>query len=117
MRYGFTRERLAGFVPLSNLKSSPLSYVSESSPAQKLKALIVPHGNFDQSGEVQAKGYVNVDANQYNTVFLIGPSHNTNLENCGLVVASHYETPIGDLEVDLEIVSELRETELFVEFP
>ena len=66
---------------------------------------------------MQATGHVNIDPVQFNTVFLIGPSHNKKLESCGLVVASHYETPIGDLEVDLEIVTNLRETELFVEFP
>ena len=66
---------------------------------------------------MQTTGYVNIDPTQYSTVFLIGPTHNTNLENCGLVVASHYETPIGNLEVDLDTVTKLRETELFTEFP
>lgn len=35
-------------------------------------------------------------------VFILGPSHHVYLRNCALSSQTHYETPIGDLVLDLE---------------
>jgi predicted class III extradiol MEMO1 family dioxygenase len=35
-------------------------------------------------------------------VFVLGPSHHVYLRNCALSTQTHYETPVGDLTLDLE---------------
>jgi MEMO1 family protein len=46
-------------------------------------------------------------------VFLLGPSHHHYLSNCALTKCDTYETPLGDLKIDLDIVNELRATKAF----
>jgi AmmeMemoRadiSam system protein B len=46
-------------------------------------------------------------------VFLLGPSHHYHLSNCALSRCTKYSTPLGDLPIDLDTVSELRKTGLF----
>ena len=43
-------------------------------------------------------------------VFLLGPSHHLYLSNCALSLHSKYSTPLGDLPLDLDTISELRNT-------
>jgi AmmeMemoRadiSam system protein B len=35
-------------------------------------------------------------------VFILGPSHHVYMRNCALSSQTHYETPIGDLTLDLD---------------
>ena len=82
-----------------------------------VKALIAPHAGLEYCGEVQARGYINIDdPSAYQTIFLLGPSHHTGVSSCALSSATHYETPLGDLEIDLEIVNELKQSRLFTDF-
>lgn len=48
-------------------------------------------------------------------VFLLGPSHHYYLSSCALSRCHKYSTPMGDLELDLGIISELRKTGKFEE--
>ncbi|CAJ1973691.1 unnamed protein product [Sphenostylis stenocarpa] len=46
-------------------------------------------------------------------VFLLGPSHHHYTPNCALSSATFYETPLGDLLVDLEVIEQLKATQKF----
>ena len=46
-------------------------------------------------------------------VFLLGPSHHFYLSGAALSKYSSYETPLGDLILDQETISELRQTGKF----
>ncbi|KAF9662101.1 hypothetical protein SADUNF_Sadunf18G0018300 [Salix dunnii] len=46
-------------------------------------------------------------------VFLLGPSHHYYTPKCALSTATVYETPIGDLPIDLEVIEELKATGKF----
>ena len=82
-------------------KDKKVSTIStRSGGSRTLKALIAPHAGLEFSGQIQASGYVNIDPTRYRTIFVLGPSHHTGIESCALVNASHYDTPLGELEVD-----------------
>ena len=81
---------------------------TRSGGTRTIKALIVPHAGLEYSGSTQAKGYINLTDSNPSTIFLLGPSHHTSIDSCALTVATHLETPLGDLEVDTEIVAELK---------
>jgi AmmeMemoRadiSam system protein B len=46
-------------------------------------------------------------------VFLLGPSHHYYLDTCALSRCKTYETPLGDLKLDLDTIAELEKTRKF----
>ena len=46
-------------------------------------------------------------------MFLLGPSHHFYLNNCALSKFEYYQTPLGDLRLDQEIMTELHKTGKF----
>lgn len=84
-----------------------------------LKAVIVPHAGLHYSGSVAAGVYARLDVSRVRRVFLIGPSHHAHVTGCGLPAenVTTYKTPIGDLELDLPTLAELRRTGEFSTLP
>lgn len=84
-----------------------------------LKAVISPHAGLSYSGAVAAGVYARIDVSSVQRIFLIGPSHHARVDGCGLpgerVVA--YRTPLGDLPLDLPLLSTLRDSGEFSELP
>ena len=46
-------------------------------------------------------------------IFLLGPSHHFYLTQCALSQCDEYETPLGNLRIDEETVSQLQQTGKF----
>ena len=69
--------------------------------------MIGPHAGFAYSGKNAAWAYKNVDPNNYDRVFILGPSHKVYLDFVATTTCSEWETPIGNLPVDLSIVQAL----------
>jgi AmmeMemoRadiSam system protein B len=68
-----------------------------------VKALIGPHAGYKYSGPVAAWSYKYLASNPNKLrVFLLGPSHHKYLEGVSFSVCSQLETPLGNIEVDLE---------------
>ena len=77
------------------------------------KALIGPHAGFSYSGPTAAWAYCHINPTQYTRVFLFGPSHHFYLTGCALPYSKTYATPIGDLDLDLDIIGRLEATGKF----
>ena len=77
----------------------------------KPKALIVPHSGFNTSGSIAAQAYSHLldCSNDFDTIFILAPSHNYDLDFIGLSSFAAWSTPLGDLEVDSEIADFLIE--------
>jgi AmmeMemoRadiSam system protein B len=69
-----------------------------------LKALIGPHAGFTFSGPNAAWAYKAIDANAYDRVFILGPSHKVFLDFIATTACSHWNTPLGSLKVDHQII-------------
>jgi len=76
-------------------------------------AIIVPHAGYRYSGPTAAFGYKLVEPQNIKTIFILGPSHHAYLSKCGLSRATEYETPIGNLKINKELVTELYNTGAF----
>ena len=74
-----------------------------------LKAIIAPHAGYTYSGPTAAWAYINIDSSRYKRVFLLGPAHHTYLDGCALTQFSELETPFGNIQVDVDIVKELKD--------
>lgn len=74
------------------------------------RAVISPHAGYSYSGPTAAWAYRAIDPSAVKRVFILGPSHHVYLRNCALSSMTHYETPLGDLTLDLEVMDELMST-------
>lgn len=79
------------------------------------KAIISPHAGYRYSGPTAAYAYRQIDPTVTNRVFILGPSHVASLPGCALSSCSHYDTPLGSLALDQEVIAELRASGLFQE--
>ncbi|KAF7784352.1 hypothetical protein Agabi119p4_517 [Agaricus bisporus var. burnettii] len=85
----------------------------EEFPVQGCKAIIAPHAGYSHCGETGAWAYKSIDPSTTRRVFVIGPSHFWRIDNCALSRCHTYDTPIGTLPVDTDVVVSLYETGLF----
>jgi len=69
-------------------------------PDKSVKAIITPHAAYDNSGATAAFGFCQIDAQEIDRVFILGPSHYVHFNNCMLTGHEYYATPFGDLLID-----------------
>ncbi|XP_059592257.1 uncharacterized protein LOC100256144 isoform X1 [Vitis vinifera] len=95
-------EELDGWLRASGLAKSP-----------DVRGVIAPHAGYSYSGRAAAYAFGNIDPSSISRVFLLGPSHHYYTPKCALSRATVYKTPVGDLQIDLEVVEELKATGKF----
>ncbi|KAH8924949.1 UPF0103-domain-containing protein [Atractiella rhizophila] len=101
---------------LSSMLSGFLAATSASTitfPVPGTKAVIAPHAGYDYSGPTAAWAYAAFEVEKIKRIFILGPSHHVYIPGCALSACSSYATPIGDLPLDLPIISSLRSTGKF----
>jgi AmmeMemoRadiSam system protein B/AmmeMemoRadiSam system protein A len=77
-------------------------------------ALIAPHAGYRFSGATAAHAYAQLKGRSYGRVFLIGPSHRAHFQGISLPgEVTHYETPLGRVPLDTEVVATLAREPLF----
>ena len=92
---------------LSNAKVEPVS---------NLHAVIAPHAGYVYSGPVAAYAFKLLEGKQYDTVIIMGPDHHIGFEGAWIPKVTHFETPLGLVEVSPKI-DELRRSGVFVDLP
>ncbi|KAH9486892.1 Protein MEMO1 [Psilocybe cubensis] len=85
----------------------------EPYPIKGCKAIIAPHAGYSYSGPTAAWAYKSIDTSSIKRVFILGPSHHFYLEGCALSKCKEYETPIGNLPLDLKTIQDLKATGKF----
>lgn len=79
----------------------------EGEPETEVIGLILPHAGYMFSGKTAACGLKTL-GRQYRRIVLIGPSHGEYLTGVLAVPDfSHYETPLGEIAIDLESVDKI----------
>ena len=69
--------------------------------------LISPHAGLTCSGRIAAYGYSLLKENQFDTVILLGPSHNYFKRVVSVYNGDYCETPLGTIPIDKEISGQL----------
>ncbi len=73
-----------------------------------LLALIAPHAGYSYSGKVAASCYTQADAKKsYKNIFIIGNSHRFAFEGAAIYRSGNFETPLGEVPVNLELAGKL----------
>ena len=84
------------------------SIFSKQDIHQDVRALMAPHAGYVFSGKVAAAAYASIDPETvYNRIFLIGSSHHTGFKGASIYNKGHYLTPLGQVEVDLDLAHHL----------
>lgn len=73
----------------------------------KIKAIIVPHAGYFYSGQIAATSFKQLE--EYETVFLIGPSHKYYLKDLSILNVDYYQTPLGNVKVSEKAEKLLKE--------
>ncbi|MCX5637046.1 MAG: AmmeMemoRadiSam system protein B, partial [Planctomycetota bacterium] len=86
-------------------------------PINDVIALILPHAGYQYSGQTAAMAIKSV-AKEYKRIVIIGPSHRVPMEDILSVPrATHYQTPLGEVELDVEFINKLLRYPLFQNVP
>ena len=91
------REMVDGY--LAGVKREPV--------AGRIAALIVPHAGYRYCGHVAAYAYKQIEGMKFDTVVLVGPSHNYRFSGASVYESGVYRNPLGDVEVDSKIAKQL----------
>jgi hypothetical protein len=82
--------------------------------AVSLAALIAPHAGFDYSGAVAASAFAKLRGRRFGRILLLGPSHHFGFPGAAVPdAASAMRTPLGDVAIDRDAVSALRDARGF----
>jgi len=100
---------------LSNMVESFLDAGSANTSAAQdtampaSKALIVPHAGYIYSGEVAGAAYqrLRVSRDKIKRVVLLGPSHRVAFQGIAAPSSAFFETPLGNIPIDLEMIAQM----------
>ncbi|PKI84144.1 hypothetical protein MVES_001959 [Malassezia vespertilionis] len=84
--------------------------VAQHPIVQGCKCIIAPHAGYRFSGPSAAWSYGCVDSASIDRVFVFGPSHRTYLEGLALSPFTKLATPLGNLDVDVNVNKQLHAT-------
>lgn len=98
-----------------SLQGNPceIGFSNNEPPSGPAIALIVPHAGYMFSGQTAAYAYAKAKERELKRVFLLGPSHYTAFHGAALSDDKVLCTPIGNLHVDSEAVTDLAGYPLF----
>jgi AmmeMemoRadiSam system protein B/AmmeMemoRadiSam system protein A len=69
--------------------------------------LIAPHAGYLYSGAIAARAYRLLAGHDYDLVVVVSPSHHCAFSGFSLYQPGNYETPLGEVRVDCELVERL----------
>jgi AmmeMemoRadiSam system protein B/AmmeMemoRadiSam system protein A len=73
----------------------------------EVRALICPHAGYVYSGQTAAYAYRLVQGKPYETVIIIGTSHQYPLDGASIYLKGGFETPLGVVPVDEELAARI----------
>ncbi|MHC4150128.1 MAG: AmmeMemoRadiSam system protein B [Planctomycetota bacterium] len=86
-------------------------------PTKDVSALVLPHAGYQYSGQTAAYGLKTL-GKKYERVVVIGPSHRVRMEDTLSVPrVTHYQTPLGQVPLDVEFIDKLLQYPLFQNVP
>ncbi len=71
--------------------------------AGRICGLIVPHAGYFYSGAAAAYGYKVLPKGAFTHVVVMGPTHHSRFQGASIPQFTHYETPLGRVEVDRQV--------------
>jgi len=90
---------------------------AEAKPINNVMAMILPHAGYRFSGQIAVRALKTTDK-EYNRIIVMGPSHTTYMEEMLSVPrVTHYETPLGQIPLDVDFIDKILEYPVFRSMP
>ena len=90
---------------------------AEVKPLDDVIAMILPHAGYRFSGQTAVRALKTTDK-EYSRIVVIGPSHRAYMdEMLSVPTATHYETPLGEVPLDVNFIEKLLEYPMFHSVP
>ncbi len=103
----------------SELKKTVEGFLARATDAEiegQIVALLSPHAGYVFSGQVAAYSYKQLKNREFDDVIIIGPSHCLYLKGASVGSWDYYQTPLGKVEVDMELVKKLKAADSKIKF-
>lgn len=89
---------------------------SEEFNRRRIYGIVSPHAGYVYSGAVAANGYYETSSMNFDRIVMIGPNHYGIGTGLATVRNGFWETPLGEVEVDSELASQIAENSGIVDF-
>lgn len=74
---------------------------------ENIKAAICPHAGYAYALETNSHVYASINTENIKNIFVLGPNHHIYNQKCLFPQVDKYETPLGSLEINKQIISEI----------
>jgi AmmeMemoRadiSam system protein B/AmmeMemoRadiSam system protein A len=107
----------SGKTELQNELAAFFKTVENKTPDDNIRAIIVPHAGYVFSGEVAASAFAQLNPEkEYSRIFVVGTSHHIMMNGASIYNRGNYCTPLGEVEVDIELANKLLENQKLFKF-
>lgn len=89
---------------------------SEEFNRRRIYGIVSPHAGYVYSGAVAANGYYETSSMNFDRIVMIGPNHYGIGTGLATVPNGIWETPLGEVEVDSEMASQIAENSGILDF-
>jgi MEMO1 family protein len=89
---------------------------SEEFNRRRIYGIVSPHAGYVYSGAVAANGYYETSSMNFDRIVMIGPNHYGIGTGLATVQNGIWETPLGEVEVDSELASQIAENSGILDF-
>ncbi|MGA9150152.1 MAG: MEMO1 family protein [Candidatus Nitrosopolaris sp.] len=89
---------------------------SEEFNRRRIYGIVSPHAGYVYSGAVAANGYYETSSMNFDRIVMIGPNHYGIGTGLATVRNGIWETPLGEVEVDSEMASQIAENSGILDF-
>ena len=93
-----------------------LENVKKEKEDGEIIALVSPHAGYMYSGQVAAYAYKSIEGKLFDTVVLVGPSHQAFFRGASVYDRGGYRTPLGVVPVDVDLSKKMMEKRKEIQF-
>ncbi len=107
--YPSTKEEIERYINHFNALLDQNPTTQKELAKLKGRAFIVPHAGWIYSGFTANIAYRVLQQSNLKTVAVIGPSHRVGFDGVSVCDKTHYQTPLGELEIDTSLVETIKQ--------
>ena len=78
-----------------------------STSKERIYGMVCPHAGYMYSGAVAANGYYELSSSKFESAIIIGPNHYGLGSDVALMNKGSWKTPLGEINIDLELAQEI----------
>ncbi|KJP89084.1 AmmeMemoRadiSam system protein B [Plasmodium fragile] len=79
---------------------------------QSVKAAICPHAGYDYALKTNSHVYACISVENVKNIFILGPNHHIYNKGCLFPQVEKYETPLGFLQINKEVISDIMQNDV-----